>query len=242
MIIIGFFRQSHHFAGAHVLKEEQHPGVANFCAMCFADGIIDVPHFCAEIQILVGFLDVFKAHQPFEPDIIFIDVRVVIHDVGRYSIQGNRLACLIIIVFYERAIRSVLADQSAHFIGSQFESQIFNLILIQCFFGVIHDAGIVPVEHRIGFLGRIVIGALDTIVINQFLHGLVGIRRPFSRGQDLSGRADNRNVRDHEHRDDQHGYETFFALEVEHLSDHSFFRFFGQIVERWQHILSADYC
>ena len=181
VVIIRFFRYSHHFGGGHVFEEEQHPGVADFGAEGVANGFIGVVHLGAEIFVFGGLFDVGQAHQAVQANIVVVEVGVAADDVFGDGVDVNALAGGVVIVFQEGILGNVLFHQVADFSRRQFERQILDLVRIKGFFRVVHDAGVVPVKNGVRFLGRVVIGTLDAIVVNQFLHGLVGVGRPFPR-------------------------------------------------------------
>ncbi|MNF89201.1 hypothetical protein D3C84_717160 [compost metagenome] len=103
--------------------------------------------------------------------------------VIRFHVAGNvfhldRLAVHRGVVLHERAVRHVLTHHSGELIGRQLVLQMIDLVDQQRFFTVVHDAGVVPVEHRVWALVRTVGRAFDAVLIDHCLQTLLVKRRP----------------------------------------------------------------
>ena len=86
----------------------------------------------------------------------------------------------------KRSGRDILANDGAEFLGSQLERQGIDLVHEQCLFGIVHDAGVVPVEDGV----RTALGVVaDAAVAIAPIRSLSSLREPAGLVRSKHGRV-----------------------------------------------------
>ncbi|CAJ4423739.1 Uncharacterised protein [Burkholderia pseudomallei] len=134
------------------------PLVADLDRIRVADRVVHEVQLRAEIPELLAAVDFVERLVAREAAIVRMQPPVVGVDVGRDVLHPHGLAvdARIAELRVERAVGHALAQDRRELLGREPVMQPVDLVHQQRFFAVVHDARVVPVEHRV----RAVLGAV----------------------------------------------------------------------------------
>ncbi|OGB28237.1 MAG: hypothetical protein A3F78_03410 [Burkholderiales bacterium RIFCSPLOWO2_12_FULL_61_40] len=131
------------------------------------DRLIQVVQLGAEVLELHAVTYRLQRLAALKPAVLGVQPAVAGVQVGGNVGQGHGLPGAVVVVRGEGAFGHVLPQDGAELCGRQPERQRVDLVHEQRLFGVVHDGGVVPVEHRIGLACGVITGAVFTMLGKQ---------------------------------------------------------------------------
>ena len=167
--VVGLFGHRHDLLDGEATEQENYPRIADIRAVGVIDRFVEEVQLGAEIDELLGFDDVLQRLAAFHPGEIVPKEGIVGDQIVGYGLKADELAFGVLEVGLEVAVRNVLADRFAEFLGCQRELEVVDLIHEQRFLGIVHDRGVVPVKNSVGTLFRIVIRRVGAQFVDHCL-------------------------------------------------------------------------